>query len=106
MSVNVAVNVRDALQGLKIAKDIQCWLDSTVALHWLNDNGKYRQFVANRVNKMKSQENMLWRHVPTSDNPADLGSRGGSVTTAAMVERSTMVGRPKQMAASNRDKGK
>ena len=31
---------------------------------------------------MKSQENVLWRHVPTSDNPADLGSRGGSVTTA------------------------
>ena len=84
MAVNLAVNVRDALQGLKIAKDIQCWLDSTVALHWLNDNGEYRQFVANRVNKMKSQENVLWRHVPTSDNPADLGSRGGSVTTAEL----------------------
>ena len=54
MAVNLAVNMRDALQGLKIAKDIQCWLDSTVALHWLNDNGEYRQFVANRVNKMKS----------------------------------------------------
>ena len=56
MAVNVAVNVRSALQGLKITKDIHCWLDSTVALHWLNDNGKYRQFVASRVNKMKSQE--------------------------------------------------
>ena len=31
MAVNLAVNVRDALQGCKIAKDIQCWLDSTVA---------------------------------------------------------------------------
>ena len=33
---------------------------------------------------MKSQENVLWRHVPTFDNPADLGSRGGSVTTAEL----------------------
>ena len=84
MAVNLAVNVRDALHGLKIAKDIQCWLDSTVALHWLNDNGEYVTIVANRVNKMKSQENVLWRHVPTSDKPADLGSRGGSVTTAEL----------------------
>ena len=52
--------------------------------HWLNDNGKYRQFVANHVNKMMSQENVLWRHVTISDNPADLGSRGGSITTAEL----------------------
>ena len=84
MAVNLAVNVRSALQGLKITKDIHCWLDSTVALHWLNDNGEHRQFVANRVNKMKSQENVLWRHVPTTENPADLGSRGGSVTAAEL----------------------
>ena len=31
-----------------------------------------------------SQENVLWRHVPTSDNPADLGSHGGSITTAEL----------------------
>ena len=84
MAVNLAVNVRSALQGLKITKDIHCWLDSTVALHWLNDNGEYRQLVASRVNKMKSQENVLWRHVPTTENPADLGSRGGSVTAAEL----------------------
>ena len=84
MAVNLAVNVRDALQGLNVAEDIQCWLDSTVALHWLNDNGEYRQFVANRVNKMKGHENVSWRHVPTLDNPADLGSRGGDVTKAVL----------------------
>ena len=33
---------------------------------------------------MKSHQNVLWRHVPTSDNPADLGSRGGSVTKAEL----------------------
>ena len=40
MAVNLAVNVRSALQGLNITKYIHCWLDSTVALHWLNDNGE------------------------------------------------------------------
>ena len=38
-------------------------------------NVRNRPFIANRVNKMKSQQNVLWRHVPTSDNPAYLRSR-------------------------------
>ncbi len=79
MAVNLAVNVRNALQGFKIADELYCWLDSTVALHWLNHDGEYRQFVENRVTKMKSHQNVIWRHVPTAENPADLGSRGGSV---------------------------
>ena len=79
MAVNLAVNVRNALEGFKMAENIHCWLDSSVALHWLNDDGQYRQFVANRVNKIRSHPNVLWRHVPTAENPADLGSRGSSV---------------------------
>ena len=79
MAVNLAVNVRNALQGFKVADELYCWLDSTVALHWLNHDGEYRQFVENRVTKMKSHQNVIWLHVPTAENPADLGSRGGSV---------------------------
>ena len=84
MAVNLAVNVRNALEEFRVAENIQCWLDSTVALHWLKDHGQYRQFVANRVRKMRSHENVLWRHVPTAENPADLGSRGGSVDGAKL----------------------
>ena len=81
MAVNLAVNVEmlSILEGFKVAENIQCWLDSTVALHWLNDDGQYRQFVANRVRKMRSHENVWWRHVTTAENPADLASRGSSV---------------------------
>ena len=79
MAVNLAVNVRNALEEFRVAENIQCWLDSTVALHWLNDDGQYRQFVANRVRKMRSHENVWWRHVTTAENPADLASRGSSV---------------------------
>ena len=56
-----------------------CWLDSTVALHWICGGGEYRQFVANRVQKIQEHKINPWMHVPTADNPTDLGSRGGSV---------------------------
>jgi hypothetical protein len=79
-AVNLAANVRESLNGFGLDPDIQCWLDSTVALHWISDRGVYQQFVANRVRKIQSHPNVIWRHVPTSENPADLGSRGGSVT--------------------------
>ena len=55
-------------------------MDSTVALHWLRDQGEYRQFVTNRVQKIQSHPNTQWRHVPSTENPADLGSCGASVT--------------------------
>ena len=80
MAVNLVTNVHKALEGFPLATDIQCWMDSTVALHWLRDQGEYRQFVTNRVRKIQSHPNTQWRHVPTTENPADLGSRGGSVT--------------------------
>ena len=67
-----------------MAENIHCWLDSSVALHCLNNDGQYRQLVANRVNKVRSHLNVLWRHVPTAENPADLGSRGGSVDGARL----------------------
>lgn len=84
MAVNLASNVRNALEGFPLTSNTQCWLDSTVALHWIQDNGEYRQFVANRVRKIQSHEEARWRHVPTTDNPADLGSRGGSVSNKEM----------------------
>jgi len=80
MAINLASNVRDALAGFPLTNTTECWLDSTVALHWIHDQGAYRQFVANRVRKIQSHTEGHWNHVPTKDNPADLGSRGGSVT--------------------------
>ena len=56
------------------------WLDSLVVLHWLKGRGQYKQFVANRVRKMQSHPKVSWHHVPTEENPADLGSRGRQVT--------------------------
>ena len=78
MAVNLVANVRNALDGLPISST-HCWLDSSVALYWIRGQGEYKQFVANRVEKINSHGGVTWRYVPTEDNPADLGSRGGRV---------------------------
>ena len=51
-------------------------MDSTVALHWINGEGSYKQFVRNRIKKIKEKSYLKWRHVGTKENPADIGSRG------------------------------
>lgn len=78
MAVNLLANVRDALNGLPV-NSTHCWLDSSVALYWIRGQGEYKQFVSNRVQKINSHKDVKWCHVPTADNRADLGSRGGHV---------------------------
>lgn len=78
MAVNLLVNVASALDGFPLTEKY-CWLDSTVALHWIRSPGTYKQFVSNRVEKIQAHSGVTWRHVGTLENPADLGSRGGEV---------------------------
>ena len=79
MAANLMMNVQQALDGMPVTRTYG-WLDSTVALQWLKGGGEYKQFVANRVRKIQACPDIIWRHVPSQDNPADLGSRGGQVT--------------------------
>ncbi|KAK3730894.1 hypothetical protein QZH41_012605 [Actinostola sp. cb2023] len=83
MAVNLVTNVSTAIQGFPVST-VHCWLDSTVALHWIQGQGEYKQFVENRVRKIKSHQGVTWRHVPTGDNPADLASRGGGLSDAKL----------------------
>ncbi|XP_036145841.1 uncharacterized protein LOC118646627 [Monomorium pharaonis] len=55
-----------------------CWTDSTIVLTWLRAHpSRWKTFVANRVSAIQTQlPDAEWRHVPTSDNPADCASRG------------------------------
>ena len=79
MAVNLISNVASAIGEGRITSQ-HCWLDSTVALYWIEGAGEYRQFVANRVAKIRSHTSVKWHYVPTDQNPADLGSRGGQLT--------------------------
>ena len=75
MAANLVENVKRTLLGYPITAVIG-WLDSLVALHWIKDGNKYKQFVSNRVAKIKEKDYILWRHVPTAENSADIASRG------------------------------
>ena len=50
-------------------------LSQYMGVHWIK-GGTYKQFVTNRVHKIKSKDYIEWRHVDTSHSPADIGSRG------------------------------
>ena len=75
MATNLLINVRNAYDNLPPPM-LYGWLDSTVALHWIKGNGQYKQFVANRVAKIRLHKDIEWRYVPTDNNPADLASKG------------------------------
>lgn len=44
----------------------------------IKGQGENRQLVSNRVHKIQQHYQVKWYHVPTEDNPADPGSRGGN----------------------------
>ena len=78
MVTNLLMNVKFAMEGLPVT-ELNGWLDSTVALFWINGGGQYKQLMENWVQKFRAQSEIIWRHVPTKENPADLASRGGDV---------------------------
>jgi len=61
-------------------RSVSCtsWTDSTIVLTWLRSHpSRWTTFVANRVAKIQSAlPDTVWRHVPTTCNPADCASRG------------------------------
>ncbi|KAM8702168.1 hypothetical protein ACLKA7_000726 [Drosophila subpalustris] len=69
---------------VSIAKSVQfectyhCWSDSTVALAWIREApSNFNAFVSNRVSQIQERtKGMIWHHVPTQLNPADILSRG------------------------------
>ena len=64
MVTTLLVNVKVALEGMLVT-GLNGWLDSTVALFWINGSGQYKQFVENRVQKIRAQPEITWRYVPT-----------------------------------------
>jgi hypothetical protein len=84
MATNLVSNVKESLEGFPVNRVVG-WLDSTVALHWIRGNGEFKQFVENRVRRIQEKSYIEWRHVPSADNPADLGSRGSDVSQSASI---------------------
>lgn len=54
--------------------------NSIVALHWINRNGNYKEFIKNRVTKIDTKNDVIWQHINKEENPANIGSRVVKVT--------------------------
>ena len=52
MAANLVDNVKKALYGFPVT-GVTGWLDNTVALCWVKGQGQYKQFVQNRVQKIR-----------------------------------------------------
>ncbi|XP_051165703.1 uncharacterized protein LOC127284351 [Leptopilina boulardi] len=55
-----------------------CWTDSSIVRAWLKlPSSHWKTFVANRVSEIHTLiPDITWLHVPGSENPADLATRG------------------------------
>ncbi|XP_068234193.1 uncharacterized protein [Palaemon carinicauda] len=79
VSVKVAQHILKELE-LTVGKVVY-YTDSTTVLHYIHSNTKrFPVFVANRVRVIRDySQPEQWRYVNSSDNPADVASRGISV---------------------------
>ena len=77
MVANLLENVQKALERCPIT-GTYAWSDNTVVLCWIKNTGiNWKQFIANRVAKIRQKEGLQWRYCPTRENPTHIGSRGG-----------------------------
>lgn len=63
-------------------KQIHLWSDFSIVLHQIRTSPNLlKTYVANRVAKIQDlSKSADWHHVPSSDNPADLLTRGSTVS--------------------------
>ena len=65
--------------ALKISdEDVYAWTDASIVLSWIDSHPKdYKPYVSNRISAILEVTSPgTWKHVPTSQNPADCASRG------------------------------
>ncbi|UYV68449.1 hypothetical protein LAZ67_5004357 [Cordylochernes scorpioides] len=75
----LAVHIKSIVEFEDIP--ITLWTDSTTALAWIKRDMNWSVFVAGRVKKIRQNSSITdWRHVPGKENPADIPSRGASIS--------------------------
>ncbi|XP_067620476.1 uncharacterized protein [Eurosta solidaginis] len=71
--------VKHIRTSLKLTgSNLTLWTDSSIVLAWLEKPPHtWKTYVANRVSQiLDNVSNATWRHVPSGENPADMGTRG------------------------------
>ena len=79
LGTQILTIVLTSLESLGVKPDqLYAYTDSTTVLAWLTNSSRtWNTFVANRVSEIQSiLQRGNWYHVKTSENPADVASRG------------------------------
>lgn len=84
LTAAVVASRMDKLWRKELQMDLEesvFWTDSTSVLKYIkNETSRFKIFIANRVSEILKTSNVSqWRYVNTSNNPADLASRGVKV---------------------------
>lgn len=88
VAARLAKFIQSTLFPLRSDIPTYLWSDSQIVLHWLHSHKMLKQFIASRVKEItKLFPPVTWRYCPTTDNPADLLTRGISATS---LETSTL----------------
>ena len=82
LAARLCKSMEAVLQPTEIEISFHAWTDSTIVLQWLAQLPRtWSTFVANRVSSIQQVlPRSSWRHVRSSENPADLASRGMMAT--------------------------
>ena len=65
--------------NLMIEKKI-IWTDLQRVLNWVKTNKPLSIFIKNRIDEIRSEPDIIFKYISTNDNPADIPTRGESVT--------------------------
>ena len=56
------------------------WTDSQCLLNWVKTNKPLSIFVKNHIDEIRSEPDIVFKYTSTNDNPADIPTRGESIT--------------------------
>ncbi|XP_045201835.2 uncharacterized protein LOC123555228 [Mercenaria mercenaria] len=67
-------------------KQLYLWTDSQCVLHWIKSTKVLPVFIQNRVKEIRSNQNINFKHVSGSENPADIASRSSYLKEVSNCE--------------------
>ena len=98
IGARLSIKIKNALKDPDMK--VVFWLDSQIALHWIkNTQVRWKTFVENHTEEAREcSDPVNWRYCPGKENPADIATRGTTVTK--LIESASWWGAPSWLQKS------